>query len=235
MEWHKSFGYVSNPFEYNPLKVDDKLYGYEAELSKLLYWVESGSMGLIQGPQGSGKTRLLRAVIDSFGGKGKVVLLDGDKINHDLDISRILLKNQSATRKALKKYPRNMILLLDNAKALTMESYKRLQFFFDQGYIKSIIFVASDRSDLEFPKSMDDRLGSRVVSTKALDRAKELEMVFFRQGEDPLFSYKNLEDIQKHSGDLKEFLSNINAIGVYMAENDLKRCDVRIIKKVLSK
>lgn len=235
MDWHKSFGYTFNPFEYNPLKVSDRLYGYEEELSRLLYWVESGSIGLIQGVKGSGKTRLLRAIIDSFGGRGKIVLLDGDKINPDLDISNVLLKNQSATRKALKKYPKNMILLIDNAKALTREAYKRLQFFFDQGYIKSIIFVANDKSDLELPKSMEDRLGSRVITTKALDREKELEMVFFRQGDDPVFSYKNLEDIQKHSGDLKEFLSNVNAIGQHMAENELKRCDVRIIKKVLSK
>ena len=110
-------GFDENPFELNPFNIDFALVGRKNEAEELLYRIEAGSMMVIEGKEGSGKTALLKHAIDNFKGKGKVIYVDGNKLSKRLNIDSLLIKRSGFLRgKLLKKKPKEMILLLDNVR-----------------------------------------------------------------------------------------------------------------------
>ncbi|MFP4424643.1 MAG: AAA family ATPase [Candidatus Woesearchaeota archaeon] len=232
MKWYQELGFKNNPLESNPLKSNEEPYGYEEEVEKLLYHVEAGNAVLIEGPEGSGKTLLLGQVINGFGGKGKIIYLDGNKVNRRIDISNLLIGNQGFFRRFLKQRPKGMILLLDNAVALPRKSYELLQYYFDQDYIKSIVITTTDHKKLELPGSLKDRVGKRIFKTRSLSMDEAVELVLDRLNQD-LISKDNLEKLFILSDkNMKKFLVNCETVLKYMVDNDLEEIDFKTISKV---
>ncbi|MGM5488927.1 MAG: AAA family ATPase [Nanobdellota archaeon] len=232
MKWYQELGFKNNPLESNPLRSQEEPYGYDDEIEKLGYYVESGNAVMIEGPEGSGKTLLLGQIINGFGGKGKIIYLDGNKVNRRIDISNLLIGNQSLVRRMLKKRPKGMILLLDNAIALPRKSYELLQYYFDQDYIKSIVITTTDHKKLDLPGSMIDRIGSRIFKTKPLSMEEAVELVLDRLNQD-LISKDNLEKLYILSDkNMKQFLFNCEKVLKYMVDNDLEEIDFKTISKV---
>ncbi len=232
MAWYYKYGYNENPFEYDALKADDELINYDKELVKLLYWVESGSAIIIKGPGGSGKTRLAKEVIRKFRGYGKVVYIDGSKIDKDFNVAKALMKNQSFIKKQLGLFPKDVVLIFDNAQSLSNKAYKKLQYFFDQGNILSMVFLTRNHKELEMPLSLHDRIGSKILKTKPLTKKQAVEVVKERMYQ-PFLSDKNIRDIQKRSGNFQSFLNNLEVVAKYMVENDLRSCNINTVKKAL--
>lgn len=234
VKWYKEFGYRRNPLDNDPLNTREDPIGYDDELDRLLYLIEAEGIALVEGPRGSGKTLLLGQVIQKFGGSGKIIYVDGDKINRRISISELLIGNQGIIGKLLKKKPRGMILLLDNSKALPRKTYELLQYYFDQGYLKSIIFTTDDQKKLEFPGSLFDRIGSRVIKTKPLAMEDAVELVLERLNQD-LISKDQLEKIFVMSDkDMTRFLANVEKVLQHMAEEDLEDVDMKTITKVIN-
>jgi predicted AAA+ superfamily ATPase len=237
MKWYVELGYAANPFETDPLKIDSDILGYDDEVDDLLYHVESGNAVLIEGPKGSGKTMLLKEVIKEFGGKGRVVYINAEKLNKRLEIDDVLMRNQSFMRKIQGKKPKSMILLIDNAVAFPRKVYERLQYYFDQGYLLSIIFATQDHKKLQFPNSLFDRIGYRKIMTKPLTKEQAIEMAYERlnvdEEDDAILSKENLEKIYELSDDLISFLRNASSVAGYMVENDLDKCEIKTIQKAL--
>ena len=67
MEWYEELDYDENPFE-----VNTRMVGQENLLDEAYYTIMSGNILVIEGEEGTGKTKLLREVIRKFGGKGTV-------------------------------------------------------------------------------------------------------------------------------------------------------------------
>ena len=234
MKWYKEFGYKNNPLENNPLKTEEEPFGYDKEIEQLLYFVDAGNAVLIEGKEGSGKTLLLKQVIDKFGGRGRIVYVNGDNVNRRADFSQLLIGNQSFLRKLLKKRPKDMILLLDNAKALNKKTHELLQYYFDQDYIKSIVLTTTDRAKLELPQSFYDRIGNRVIATKPLSMEEAVELVLDRLDQD-LISKDLFEKLFILSDkNMKTFLRNSELVLEHMAENDLDSVDFKTINKIVN-
>ncbi|MCF7862301.1 AAA family ATPase [Candidatus Woesearchaeota archaeon] len=223
MEWYTELGFALNPFEKDPFKINSSLIGYEKEVEDLLYLVDAGSTVLIEGPPATGKTTLLKEIIEEFGGEGKIIYVNGDKINKRIDIEELLMKNQNFWRRLMNKKPNGMILLLDNALALPRKSYERLQYYFDQNYLKSVVFATTESKLLKFPGSLFDRIGKRKISTKKLHMDDAVSMVLQRIEDNEFISKEDLEKIYALSdGSIYKFLENCEKIGMYKVENDLE-------------
>ena len=233
MSWYKKLGFRRNPLEVNPLKNREEPIGLHDEIDRLLYYVDSGNAVLIQGPSGSGKTLLLGQIIRNYGGKGRIIYIDGNKVNKRLDVSKLLIQNQGMWRKFLNKRPKGMILLLDNAIALPRKSYELIQYYFDQDYLKSIVFTTDDKKKLNFPVSLHDRIGNRTIKLKSMSEEDAIDLVLERLNQD-VISKDKLEKIYILSDkNLKEFMRNTELVVSYMVENELDDIDIKTLNKVL--
>ncbi|MCB9362766.1 AAA family ATPase [Candidatus Woesearchaeota archaeon] len=234
VEWYTEYGFKDNPLEINPLEASEDPVGFDQEIEDLLYYVESGNVILIEGPKSSGKTLLLGQVIEKFGGKGRIVYIDGNNLNRKYQIDELLTDAQGFFRRMFKKRPKGMILLLDNSVDLPLKTYEMLQYYFDQDYLHSVVFTAADGKKLAMPKSMRDRIGSRTIKTKTLSRDAAVDMVLDRLNQD-IISKDMLEKLHIMSdNDMKRFLVNCNKVFDYMVDEEKDDIDLKTMTKVVN-
>lgn len=234
MKWYTEYGYKNNPVESDPFKTKEDPLGYETEINELLYNIEAGNSVIIEGPENSGKTLLLSKVIERFGGNGDLIYVDSNHMNKRLDIESLILGNEGFLRRTFKKKPKGMILLLDNILDLPLKTYELLQYYYDQDYLKSIIFSTKSIKKLNLPESFLNRIGKRIIKTKALTMEEAVDLVLTRLDQD-LISQDKLEKLYVISDkDLKKFLKNVERVLSYMAENDEEELDFKTISKVVN-
>ncbi len=231
MDQEANINFRYNTFSDDGRKTPDKLINREKEVKDLLYWVESGSMILIKGPKKSGKTRLVFEVIENFKGKGKIVYVDLETYNKEVDIGHLLIGNQSLSRKIKNKMPKGMILIVDNAHSLDNDFYRRLQFFFDQGYLKSAIFLKKSGVSLDLPDSVKSRIGDHIINLKQLSREECLEIMGNRIRD--LFTKEHLKKVWEKSSNFVGFLENCEKVATQYSKEDDKRIDDNFIEEVL--
>jgi MoxR-like ATPase len=173
-QWYEELDFEENPFSTNPSDFVKNIVGREEVIDELIYRVRAGSMVFLEGEDGMGKTALLRLVIRKFKGKGKVIYVNCDKLEKELNIEELLvMKNGFIQGMLMKKYPRGMILLLDNVSKLSEANTERIKYFFDEGHLKSVIFTGDKFNDAEFSES----LKQRIAKTLKLEKLEEYQAV----------------------------------------------------------
>ncbi len=228
---YKKLGIKTNAFSDDAKKTVDELIRNEEDADNLIYWVESESMTLIRGPRNSGKTRLALEVIEEFRGEGKLIYLDLDTYNKEIDIAHLLIGSQPFHRKLLNKMPKDMTLIIDNAYDLDTDFYERVQYFYDQGYLKSVIIIEKADTDLELPNSIKSRIGNKIINLKELTKKDAIKIA-----EKRLENFLNKEQLGKiwdKQPGLGNLLKNANKIADAYIEQERKRLDAKFIEKVL--
>lgn len=197
MEWYEKLGYDENPFSTDPKENHDKLVGLDDAMQELFYRIDSGSMLIIEGGAGTGKTSLLMAAAKKFGGNKNVAYVDCRILDKKLNITHVLQDRYGVMGRLLKKTPKNMIVFLDNVQELSRQNTERLKFYFDQNYIKSIIFTTEKYSRVKFSESLKDRIGKRVAKIPSATEQDAIEIVRRRIGESELFNEELIKKIFK--------------------------------------
>ncbi len=219
MEWFEELEFESNPFNLNPLKTNFKLAGREKESKEILYRIASGSMLLIEGTIGTGKTTLLKYAIDNFKGKGKVVYVDGNKFNKRLNVSNLLKK-------------KGMILLMDNVQYLSKKNNERIKYYYDEDSIKSVVFTTTDYGLVNFTYAIKDRIGSNIIKLKDLNQSNALETVKERLNDKNILPDDVLKQLYKDSNNIKEFLKNCDLLCSYVVKKGKEKAKIEDIKKI---
>ena len=227
---NKKHGFGIHAFSDDARKTFDEIVANEEKIDDLIYWVESESIVVISGPKNSGKTRMALEVIEEFRGEGKVIYVDLDTYNKELDIGHLLVGNQSFFRKVTNKMPDYMILIVDNAHSLDNDFYRRLQYYFDQNYLRSVVLIKKTGADLKLPDSMMSRIGNKVINLSPLSKEEAVEIMFERL--EGFIAEAQLEKIWMLSKDFENFLENCEKVVIESEEED-KDIDNKFIEKVL--
>ncbi|MBR9691083.1 hypothetical protein GOV08_05360 [Candidatus Woesearchaeota archaeon] len=236
--WYEKHGYDKNPFELNPLKDEKRtLFDRENEAKEVVYRILSQNMLFIEGKKGLGKSALLKHAIDRFKGKGKVIYVDSNAVHKKLNIENLLLgaKKVSPTRK---KFPKNMILLLDNVNQLSMLNNERIKYYFDQNYLRSVIFTGVSYNSVEFSDSVRSRIGKRIIKINPISPSAAVEMVMERLGEknnDLLSEELTKEIFNRSKGDLKKFLLDCYSVCDFTIKRGRKKATKDLMKKALKR
>jgi chromosomal replication initiation ATPase DnaA len=214
MKWYKRFGLEENPFTTDPFKSDYTLVNYSQIVEDLLYYTASGSIVLLEGESGSGKTMMLRQIISRFEGYGKVVYVEGDKLKQDLDVEAVLnKKGHGLIGNMMKKKPNGMILLLDNVSQISARNFEKIKYYFDQDYIRSVIFTIHDNSDIDLPPSMVDRIARRHIVIPPLINFDALRIVRDRFSDHFFLSDEVILKLFKISeGNVRKLLNNCDKV-----------------------
>ncbi|MBU0666393.1 MAG: AAA family ATPase [Nanoarchaeota archaeon] len=237
MKWYQELGLKKNPFETNPFKLKDLDSQFLKEpIKELLYRVNAGNMVLIRGSEDSGKSSLLKIIIDKFQGEGKVVYLDGKNLSKRINIEKILTRNQGFIKNVFGKKPVNMILLLDNVQYLSSKNAERIKYFYDQNYLKSVVFTTTNQSGVKFQKSIIDRIGKRIIVLKKPLFNDVLKITQERLKSELILNTVIIREIFKISDEnLKEHLRNCEVVLSHLVKKDKDFISVVELKKLFDK
>lgn len=236
--WYNEYDFNVNPFEIDPM-IDEprQLIGREEEEKEIVYRILSSNMVFVEGGRGKGKTALLRHAIENFKGHGKVIYLDANKVNKQINIENLLMGANKIRSGLMGKKPKGMILLLDNIESLTPRNWERIKYYFDQNYLKSVIFTGKNYAKINLPDSIKSRIGSRIIKLPNLTNQEALQVTQDRLGDDyeEILTDEEIMLLYKLSkGDLKEFLTNNYKLAQYKFDSSKSEVmDVDEVKKAI--
>lgn len=207
-------------FEY--LGTGSGLMGRDVEKDEVAYRIASGNMLLIEGAKGVGKTALLKHAIDNFRGFGKVVYIDVGTFGKRLDIARLL-----------EGRPKGMILLIDNIQYLSESNNKKIKYFYDQDYIKSVVFTTWDLKAINFTDAIRSRIGRNVMKLKALSKGDVLGIARDRLEGNSVISDEVLGELYKESKDLRRFLINCDLLCKSLEREERIEAEVKDVARVV--
>ena len=213
MEWYEELDFDENPFDTNPIKFSNKLVGIDDIFEELTYRINAGSIVFVQGKKGNGKTALLWNIIKKFRGRGKLIYVDCAALESDLNIEGLLVRKHGLIGGLLGVKPRGMILLLDNVSELSNRNMERVKYFFDEGYLNSVVFTGLDFKAVGFSKSLKDRIGKRILTLKELEPFQAVTAIRNRIGDTEIISDELIEAAFIKSGkNMLIFLNNLEKV-----------------------
>ena len=219
MKWFEKFDLEKNPFDSNPINIDFKLIDKENESKEILYRIISGSMLLIEGEEGTGKTSLLKYAIDNFRGKGKVVYIDAKKLSKRLNINKIIKK-------------KGMILLIDNVQELSKYNNERIKYYFDEDYIRAVVFTTTDFETINFTDAIKDRIGKSIIKLSPLKENTAVEIVKSRLGNIEIMPENVIKQLFQISKDMTEFIRKCNLLCDYVVNSEKDIASLSDIKQI---
>lgn len=228
MEWFETRGFFENPFSTEPTTELINLGDISKELQ---YRVGSGSMIFLEGKEGSGKTSLLKQIIQKFRGFGKVIYVDLKKEKKKFNIKKIMQKRYGFFGTLFRMTPRDMILLLDNAEKLSRKNTGFIKYYFDHEYIKSVVFSGEDYKKAKLLRSIKERIGKRVLKVRRLSGDEALQ-VFRSRINDNTLPDSLVKKLYKKSDSTKDFLEKCNKLYSYITTNNIKDVTEKTLRMI---
>ena len=195
MEWFEELGFTENPFDTDASFSARFSAGLESQMEELDYLVKSASFVFVQGEPGSGKSVLLRLLAEKLG--GRALFIDASS---GADIRSAVKSKVSIFGSLFGKSPKNLVVLVDNASALSPDAFELIKFNYDNNIFTAVFLAGSSLKTAKLPASIVDRIGSRVVSIPALSEDAALMMARRRMGASELLDDAALRKIYKTSG-----------------------------------
>ncbi len=224
MEWYEEMD-----FDENPLKNETKSVGNEDVLKEAYYSILSGNILVLEGEEGTGKSKILREVIHQFGGNGRIAYIPCKTLQRELNIESILVKKNGILGMLFKRYPRNMILLLDDVEHLSTKNMERIKYFFDSNHLKAIILSTKSFEKLNLSESVKQRI-RKVSKLRPLSEFEAVQIFRDKVG-DSVLTDRIIKIIYQLSGkNIQKFLNNCEHVcKAFVTNKNLSEDDVRKI------
>lgn len=222
MEWFEELD-----FDENPLFIETRYHGNEELLNEALYTIESGNILIIEGEEGSGKTKILKEVIKKFGGKGDIAFIDCKELDKELNVEKVIINKNGLSGWLFKKYPKNMILLLDNVEFLSNKNMERIKYFYDSNHLRAVIITTKDSTKLKLNGSIEQRI-RKTAKIKPLTEFEAVQVLRNKLGQ-TILSDRIIKEIYKNSNkNMKKFFDNSEKVcKIYIENRNLNEEDVR--------
>jgi len=222
MEWYEELD-----FDENPLLVETKYIGNEEILKEAFYSIVSGNILVIEGEEGSGKTKILREIIKTFGGYGKVAYVSCKDLGRDLNIETILVKKNGFLGWLFKVYPKRMILLLDDVEHLSAKNMERIKYFFDSNHLKAVVITTKNFSALKLTESITQRI-RKVIPLSSLSEFEAVQVFRSKVGEHILSDRILKVTYQFSHRNIQKFLKNCEVVcKAYIGNKNITEGDVQ--------
>ena len=229
MEWYEELDYEENPFQNTE---DVELVGYEEVIDEVLYRLEAGSMVCVEGKSGTGKTAVLKAALNKFRGTGRLIYLNAQGMSNGVNIEKVFKKKAGLIKRMFNKKPKNMVLFLDEVQNLSQKNCERLKYYFDNSFIKSVVFTSSDFSKANFTTSLKDRI-SKTIKLREIAEDEAVDIVNSRLGNDEIMSENVVKEVfSKSNKNMKIFLNNCEKLVVFAFEHNGKQVLPEHLKEV---
>jgi len=231
--WYNQLGFYNNPFSIKPAAYHAEILGQNGVVDEILDKIRSGSVLFIDGEYGTGKTTVLKRIINEFGGRKKVVYYSCNRSENGLDIERLAKGGRGFFGKLFGANPKNLILLLDEVQDLSKEDCEELHRNFDGQTFKSIIMVSKDFKEVK-GNGLKDLVGKNIIKMKKFKNNEAVSFIRKRIGNLKILSDDIIKTLNKKAdGNPRNLLKNCEEVCKYALENFEDEVNEEIVKKVL--
>ncbi len=219
--WYRKLGFYSNPFSIKPAAFDNELVAYD--MSFVYKKIENGEMVFLEGDYGSGKTTILKNIISRFRGKNKIIYYSFNASEDGFNLSQLLNGANSLLRRVAGFKIKNIIMLLDEVHTMKATDAKKLLKPYEDGTIKSVVFVSHDYGLTSFPEEYKKLLNGNIIKTINLTAQEAIALVKKRIGNLDLLSDKMIAKIfllsDKNPRRLLEYCEDLSRYALEMGDN----------------
>jgi hypothetical protein len=217
--WFNKLGFDSNPFSFKPAAFHNEFFGFDDLLLDINKKISESNILFIHGPYGTGKTTILKRIINTFKGKRRVIYYNCNKSVGSINFNRLLINAGWFFNKLFRVRTKNRILLLDEAQDLNKKDFSNIKSYFENKSFKSIILV-SKKTDINLPNELKKIIGKDnnfglgdISSDEAITlirmRIGDLQFLtdnmvlkIFKKNKNPRAFLKNCEEVCRNAFDL---------------------------------
>lgn len=231
MIWYKRVGFHNNPFSIKPAAFHDEVIGQN--MKKVMEKVDRAGFIFVKGDYGTGKTTVLKRIINRYKGKGKLIYINLEFLER-VKVNELLRKRANVLQKIFRQLPKETILLVDESQFMKKSISKDIYDFFDKGFVKSVVFVGTRFNKKQFSPEVVKGLKGNIVSLRTLTPQQAIEMVRKRIG-DVLLPNKIIKEIFSYSKNPRIFLENCEDVCKHVIDVYSSKADSEHVKAVLGK
>ena len=201
MFWYEKFGWSTDPFSTRP---NENLVGLDKEKNALLNYVHSGTISILTGPTGTGKTSLLLWTERQLAKTQFTTIAMNCVEDCAKDVILRKIKSRRGIRDKIlfRKYPKNAILLLDESQNLSRDAAEQLKLLWDSKKIHSITLASIESNLSNATGSFADRFRGQIISIPALSSLDIISLIKLRVGDTTPFDPGALSAIVERSHDI---------------------------------
>ncbi|MEK6968390.1 MAG: ATP-binding protein [Nanoarchaeota archaeon] len=192
--WYRELGFYNNPFSIKPAAYTNDVIGHN--LKSMFKSIDSGQLIFIAGPFGTGKTTMLKHIIGKFGGERKVVYFSCG-LERSMDVSDLIHGAGSFLNKVAGRSPKDLIFLVDEATDILPKDAEELFTAYQDGAIKSIVFVGTDIPSRKFPAGMSTAIKDNVINLHNLPAPAAVQLIRKRIGNLPILNDAIIREAHK--------------------------------------
>ena len=230
LTWYHELGFFNNPFSIKPAAFHNELMGYDNVVNEINQKIEESNIILIKGGYGTGKTTVLKKIINEFKGKKRVIYYNCNQSDRSINFDKLLIGAGGFWRKLFRIRKKNMIVLLDEAQDMIKKDIKAIKTYYDDGFFKSVIFV-SKREDLT--KELKNLAGNNNFKLGNIGKTEAVKLIRKRIGSLKFISDQNIIKIFNKDTNPRAFLKNCEDVCRYGFEQGDKKVTDEHIKEVL--
>ena len=232
MTWYQSLGFSSNPFSIKPAAFHDELFGYEGTIDGINKKIAQGSVLLLTGEYGAGKTTVLKRIIYAFRGQKSVIYYSCNERERSIDFDA-LLSGMTFFRRLFGIRKAGAILLLDEAQDMGRKDADQVADYFHKGFFRSVILVTHRQADLVLTSALRELLKDSIFRLNKLDRRSAVALVRKRIGNLQFLPDDIIERVYALNSNPRQLLKNCEAVCRRAAEEGADRVLVKHVKDVL--
>lgn len=195
--WYREFGFNSNPFSIKPAAFTNEVIGHN--LKAIFKSIEKGQLVYVMGPFGTGKTTILKHIIGRYGGERRVVYYNCS-LERSMQVGKLISGAGSMVNRLIGGAPKNLIFLIDEATDIIPKDAQNLFAAYNDGVIKSIVFVGVDVPSRKFPPGLSSELKDNIINLHNLPPQQAVQLVRARIGSLPLLSDNIIKELHKRAG-----------------------------------
>lgn len=218
LTWFHELGFYTNPFSIKPAAFHNEMMGYDSMIEDINNKVDNCGMLLIYGEYGTGKTTVLKRVIDEFRGQRKVIYYNCNQSDKSINFDKLLINAGGLLRRLFRIRKRDMIMLLDEAQDMNIKDIKTVKEYYDYGFFKSAVFV-SKIEDVKHIKEIEQLVGDNKYKLGGLNKADAIKLIRKRIGDLQFLSDQSITKIYEKNKNPRLLLKNCEQVCRQAYEN----------------
>lgn len=203
MTWYDELDFAENPFTIKPREELEEYIGQKKILNQILRKVNQKKIIILRGELGTGKTSILKSIINEFKGKRIVYYHNAFSSKQDIDAKKISKNAGGYLSRKLGVETKNIVLLVDEAHVLSGKSFEEITKNFKKTF-RAVVLVTSEMN-YKFPSQIDKLKEEFQLHKFTSEMAKEL-VANRLNGETEILPDEMVEKIYDKSKTPREFL-----------------------------